>query len=80
MYIYATVCGDKKNTILMTISLDRLNTVPMVLNPHRIKPTFLQFDSWSPGGGYYSNYNLQCIRLDRESKSVKKSFKHKKEN
>ena len=27
-------------------------TVPMVLNPKGIEPTFLKFDSWSPGAGF----------------------------
>ena len=58
--------GDKKNTIWMTISLNTLN---------RIRIWFVV-----AGGGYCSYYNLQCIRLDRESKNVKKiSFKHTKE-
>ena len=27
-------------------------SVPMVLNPNRIEPTFLKLDSWSPGAGF----------------------------
>ena len=34
--------------------------VPMVLNPPGIEPIFLKF---------YSNYNLQCIKLDKERKA-----------
>ena len=40
----------------------------MVLNPNGIEPTFLKLDSWSPGAGFYSCYNFQCIELDKERK------------
>ena len=32
------------------------------------------------GGGFYSYYNLQCIKLDKERKNVRKkiSFMHSK--
>ena len=37
----------------------------MVLNPHEIEPTFLRFDSWSPGVGCIPiiTYNvLNCVQ------------------
>ena len=36
-------------------------SVPMVLNPYGIEPTFLELNR-----GFYSYYNLQCIKLDKE--------------
>ena len=27
-------------------------SVPLVLNPNGIEPTFLKLDSWSPGAGF----------------------------
>ena len=38
------------------------------LNSNGIEPTFLELDSWSPKGGFYSYYNLQYIRLDKGKK------------
>ena len=43
------------------------------LNPNGIEPIFLNFDPWSPGAGFYSYYNFQCIKLDKE-----KIFQEKK--
>ena len=37
----------------------------MVLNPHGIEPTFLKL-------GFYSYYILQCIKLDKERKNLRK--------
>ena len=41
----------------------------MVLNPIGIEPTFV-----IAGGGFYSYYNIQCTKLDKESKNLKKNI------
>jgi hypothetical protein len=43
----------------------------MVLNPNGIEPTFLKFDSWSLGA-FFSYFNLQCIKLDKEKRIKEK--------
>ena len=47
--------------------LQRLKPVPMVLNPHGIEIGFVV-----AGGGFYTYYNLQCIKLDKVIKNVRK--------
>ena len=44
----------------------------MVLKPHRIDPTFLKLDSWSPGSEFISirTYNV----FDRKRKNVRKKI------
>ena len=37
----------------------------MVLNPHGIEPTFLKYDSWSPGAGFIPIIII-CIKLDKD--------------
>ena len=41
--------------------------VPMVLNP-------LTIGFVISGGGFYSYYNLQCIKLDQERKNARKKI------
>ena len=40
----------------------------MVLNPHGVEPTFLKIGFLVAGGGFYSYYNLKCIKLDKEER------------
>ena len=44
--------------------------VLMVLNPIGIEPTFLKLVV--AGGGFYSYYNLQYIKFDKEKKNSRK--------
>ena len=46
--------------------------VTMVSNPHGIQTTFLKLDSGSPGGGGCSYYKIQCIKLDKGRKNVRR--------
>ena len=47
------------------------NIVTMVLNPHGIEPNFLKLNFVVDWGGFYSYYNLKCIRLDKERKNLR---------
>ena len=42
----------------------------MVFNSHWIEPTFFGFVV--TGGGFFSYYNLQCIKLDKRIKNLRK--------
>ena len=50
-----------------------LNAVSMVLNPRGIEPTFEKKCVFA-GGGFYSYYDPQHIKLDKERKNVQKKF------
>ena len=52
----------------------------MVLHPHKIAPTFLKLDSWTPGAGFILNYIHQGNKSDKEGKTVRKKlcFMHTK--
>ena len=41
----------------------------LALHPHGTAPTFLKFDPWSPGGGFYSYYIHQGNKSDKKRKS-----------
>ena len=45
--------------------------VHVVLHRRGIAPTFLKFDSWSRGAGFYSYYIQQGNKSDKERKIVK---------
>ena len=57
-----------------------LHTVPMVLNPNGIEPTFLKLDSWSPGAGFISIITSNVLNLikKKELKKKKKFYEYKK--
>ena len=42
--------------------------VPMVLNPHRIGPTFLKLDSCSPGAGFISIITSNAINYIKKGR------------
>ena len=50
-----------------------IRLITIVLNLHGIEPTFFELDSWSPGGGFYSYYNLQCIKLEKKERMQEKN-------
>ena len=52
------------------------------IEPKRDWTHFLQIGLVVAGGVFYSYYNLQCIKLDKEKKEFKKkiSFMHKKKH
>ena len=45
----------------------------MVLNPHRIEPTFLKLDLWLPGAGFIPILTYNILKLDKERKNVRKN-------
>ena len=55
-------------------------TVPLVLHPHGIEPTFLIFDSWSPGAGFIFIIFTKGINQIKKGKFLRKklSFIHTK--
>ena len=44
----------------------------MVLNPNGIELTYLKIGFVVAGGGFYSYYNFQCIKLDKEKRILEK--------
>ena len=48
-------------------------SVHLVLHPHWIATTFIKLGSWSPWGGFYSNYIHQGNKSDKERNIVRKS-------
>ena len=42
------------------------------MNPHGIEPNFLKIEFVVAGAGFYSYYNLQRIKLDKERKNERK--------
>ena len=60
---FAKIADQLVKVNLLIVILYSYMTVPMVLNPNGIEPTFLKLDSC-----FFSYYDLQCIELDKENR------------
>ena len=67
------------SNIIYHFKILTLAAVCNIFGSHGIEPTrdgtyFLKIEIVVAGDGFYSYYNLQCIKLDKETKNLKKMF------